>query len=128
MKWQWEQRQGWKNVDWLPAGAEYTGSRFVVWDWYLADKKKLVTVFRAYTIAKEATAYYQKVSSEAMPFGGLVKRLGVRRMSYNKLLPLLKVYDPKDGKPTKIPKNDGCSAVSWAAASLLVFEEPSPKC
>jgi hypothetical protein len=126
-KWEWKQEQGWEQVEWLPAGAKYTGRRYVVWDWYLSDKKKLVTVFRAYTTAKAAANYYQKVSREAAFFGGLVKRLGVRHMSYNELIPVTKVYDPNDGKPTKIPKNDGCSAVSWAASSLLVFEKLSAK-
>jgi hypothetical protein len=120
--WELDSSRDWEQCSaaWLPIGAEYTGVRHVVWDWYLAEV--IVVVFRAYANPQAAAAYHQKVSLEAAPFGGMARRLGVRRMTYNKVLKKGRVYDPTNGKSIKMPSNDGCSAISWARASLMFFE------
>lgn len=121
-EWELDSSRDWEQCSkaWLPIGAEYSGIRHIVWDWYLA--KTVVVVFRAYANAQAAANYYQRVSLEAVPFGGMARRLGVRRMTYHKVLTKGRVYDPTSGKSTKMPSNDGCSAISWAKASLLLFE------
>lgn len=117
---EWQKEQKIKNF-WLPFGAEYSGTRYIVWNWYLAPMG-IVPVFRAYTHKQAAKAYYKRVRSEAALFGGLARRLGVRKMTYLKILQGSKIFDPKTGQPVKMASKAGCSKISWARASQLFLE------
>lgn len=123
LEWELDSSREWERCSkaWLPIGAEYSGTRHVIWDWYLA-KELVVVVFRAYAKAQAAADYYRRVSLAASPFGGMARRRGVRRMTYLKVLTRGRVYDPAKGENIEMPINNGCSAISWARASLLLFE------
>ena len=110
-----------KEEKWLPYGTKYQGNRYIVWDWYISHNK-VKTIFRAYSCKSEALNYYNKLLLDASNYGGLARRLGVRRMPYKKVLNKSKVIDHKTGKTIRMPKRDGCSHISWERANQLVFE------
>lgn len=110
-----------KGEKWIPFGTKYRGSRYIVWDWYLLDCK-IKTIFRAYICKSEAMSFYSELLVKASKFGGLARRLGVRRMTYRKVLDRSKIVNFRTGKLIKMPKKEGCSPISWERANQLVFE------